>query len=540
MNERVIELSLDLNCKTSGPVVHLTQFDKGVSIHLSAYLDGTFFSLSGTTVVLKGIDARKGQVLLECQVNADGTATATTLDSTFSEDGVAVCKFVISDTTKTYATQTFLVDVDDSLDAEIHDDRYSLLGKLIREILLMDEHGGILVDEELDPTSNHPVQNKVICEVLSHLVEYVTGKPIENATVAGKIYATAVNGQRCLILPVENGTNLTQFRFDWLGKIYVRRRDNATSAFTDWTDLSAATNRSQVFIGDTEPSDPNIELWVDTSGGEPTPGATNPVTNLTGTATTNSVTLSWQASSNATSYIIYQGNNLIDSTASTSYTVSGLTAGSTYTFGVVATGAGGDSTKVTVTLTTRAGGDGRLPAEYQEVEYVQPVGIANQINTGIEISIIAKIEMGLYNDYSKIMKITGAAANDSWAITSDEPYICTQPAQPGNPLKSIGYDSFSMTPESSEYLNLTKYVDFVFNVTSNSTRYFTFGNELQANWNTGDAKYYYVKLYNSSNILIANYVPCYRKSDNKVGMYDLVNETFFLPVHGNFEKGGDV
>ena len=179
-------------------------------------------------------------MLLECQVNGDGTATATTLDSTFSEDGVAVCKFVISDTTKTYATQTFLVDVDDSLDAEIHDDRYSLLGKLIREILLMDEHGGILIDEELDPTSNHPVQNKVICEVLSHLVEYVTGKPIENATVAGKIYATAVNGHRCLILPVENGTNLTQFRFDWLGKIYVRRRNNATSAFTDWTDLSAA------------------------------------------------------------------------------------------------------------------------------------------------------------------------------------------------------------------------------------------------------------------------------------------------------------
>ena len=60
MNERVIELSLDLNCKTSGPVVHLTQFDKGVSIHLSASLDGAFFSLSGTTVILKGIDARKG------------------------------------------------------------------------------------------------------------------------------------------------------------------------------------------------------------------------------------------------------------------------------------------------------------------------------------------------------------------------------------------------------------------------------------------------------------------------------------------------
>lgn len=234
MNERVIELSLDLNCKTSGPVVHLTQFDKGVSIRLSASLDGAFFSLSGTTVILKGIDARKGQVLLECQVNGDGTATATTLDSTFSEDGVAVCKFVISDTTKTYATQTFLVDVDDSLDAEIHDDRYSLLGKLIREILLMDEHGGILVDEELDPTSNHPVQNKVICEVLSHLVEYVTSASVDNATETGKVYYTTVGSSKALIVSVSGESSQAQFRLDRDGKIYARRREKQNGAFPAW------------------------------------------------------------------------------------------------------------------------------------------------------------------------------------------------------------------------------------------------------------------------------------------------------------------
>lgn len=249
MNERVIELSLDLNCKTSGPVVHLTQFDKGVSIHLSASLDGAFFSLSGTTVILKGIDARKGQVLLECQVNGDGTATATTLDSTFSEDGVAICKFVISDTTKTYATQTFLVDVDDSLDAEIHDDRYSLLGKLIREILLMDEHGGILVDEELDPTSNHPVQNKVICEVLSHLVEYVTSASVDNATETGKVYYTTVGSSKALIVPVSGDSSQVQFRLDRDGKIYSRRREKQNGAFPEWgsfADIAAGVDSEVV------------------------------------------------------------------------------------------------------------------------------------------------------------------------------------------------------------------------------------------------------------------------------------------------------
>lgn len=38
-------------------------------------------------------------------------------------------------------------------------------------------------------------------------------------------------------------------------------------------------------------------------------------------------------------------------------------------------------------------------------------------------------------------------------------------------------------------------------------------------------KWYYFKI-TDNGILIRNYVPCYRKSDNKAGFYDLVNHTF--------------
>jgi hypothetical protein len=39
---------------------------------------------------------------------------------------------------------------------------------------------------------------------------------------------------------------------------------------------------------------------------------------------------------------------------------------------------------------------------------------------------------------------------------------------------------------------------------------------------TAKAQWYYVKIYDGDTML-RSFVPCYRKSDNVVGMYDLVN-----------------
>lgn len=53
-------------------------------------------------------------------------------------------------------------------------------------------------------------------------------------------------------------------------------------------------------------------------------------------------------------------------------------------------------------------------------------------------------------------------------------------------------------------------------------------------------KIYYSKLYNN-NILVFDGVPCYRKSDNEIGMYDLVSNTFFTNAGaGNFTYGNVV
>ena len=53
-------------------------------------------------------------------------------------------------------------------------------------------------------------------------------------------------------------------------------------------------------------------------------------------------------------------------------------------------------------------------------------------------------------------------------------------------------------------------------------------------------KVYRLKLYENDS-LVREYVPCYRESDNEIGLYELVNKVFY-PNNGagSFNKGSDV
>lgn len=58
--------------------------------------------------------------------------------------------------------------------------------------------------------------------------------------------------------------------------------------------------------------------------------------------------------------------------------------------------------------------------------------------------------------------------------------------------------------------------------------------------NIGNVKLYYCKIW-AGETLVRDLVPCYRKSDNVVGMYDLVNGVFYTNAGtGEFIKGADV
>ena len=53
-------------------------------------------------------------------------------------------------------------------------------------------------------------------------------------------------------------------------------------------------------------------------------------------------------------------------------------------------------------------------------------------------------------------------------------------------------------------------------------------------------KLYSLKIYDNK-VLVRDFVPCYRKADNKIGLYDLVNCVFYTNAGtGRFTKGGNV
>ena len=102
-----------------------------------------------------------------------------------------------------------------------------------------------------------------------------------------------------------------------------------------------------------------------------------------GTRTTTSVALSWAASSDnvgVTGYGVYSNGTLVGSPSSTSYTLSGLTCGTSYTVAVDAVDAAGNrSAKATVTASTSACPDTQAPTV--------PSGVALVTRTTTTISI---------------------------------------------------------------------------------------------------------------------------------------------------------
>jgi hypothetical protein len=44
-----------------------------------------------------------------------------------------------------------------------------------------------------------------------------------------------------------------------------------------------------------------------------------------------------------------------------------------------------------------------------------------------------------------------------------------------------------------------------------------------------------------NNVLVRDFIPCYRKSDNEIGLYDVVNGVFYANAgSGTFTKGNNI
>ena len=189
-----------------------------------------------------------------------------------------------------------------------------------------------------------------------------------------------------------------------------------------------------------------------------------------------------------------------------------------------------------------------LPSEYQRVEYIQSSG-TQYIDTGISGDAIGeyKIKMDtlsrvrqweqyfggqLYteNEIGKLYENQYNLVYQGYPFQRNQ-YVALEPVNGGiyeievsteNGIISNGVVKSSYT--GAKWGTMTFYI---FNSHSEPTL-------------GASMKLYYLKMY-SDGVLVRDYIPCYRISDDEIGLYDLVNNTFFTnDGTGTFIKGNDI
>lgn len=173
-----------------------------------------------------------------------------------------------------------------------------------------------------------------------------------------------------------------------------------------------------------------------------------------------------------------------------------------------------------------------LPAEYQEVEYLESTGtqyIDTNYTPNQNTKAYTKFNSDILNSglYSSSNKFTAYInTNGNWRFGSTTVRITS----------SIGVLYTSVQDKTGVVINETDVYNYdtVTDFTSTATLRLMFNS-------TGfKGKIYEFKLYDN-DILVRNFIPCYRKIDNVAGMYDVVNGVFYTnDGTGSFTVGPDV
>ena len=179
-----------------------------------------------------------------------------------------------------------------------------------------------------------------------------------------------------------------------------------------------------------------------------------------------------------------------------------------------------------------------LPQEYQKVEYIESSG-TQYIDTG-------------FNDYGKfVLDVKFAQSSNRTLCGYGDSALNYFDKQADNYYGLGGGVSTTTIATNRNTVIYTRKNDYTCSLTIGNETTTRTGTNLLTGYNfkllggiegyTGGSTLYSCKIYNSSNVLIRNFVPCYRKSDNVIGLYDLVGKQFYTNSgSGTFTKGSDV
>ena len=201
-------------------------------------------------------------------------------------------------------------------------------------------------------------------------------------------------------------------------------------------------------------------------------------------------------------------------------------------------------------------GGGRLPSEYQEVEWIENLQKGAYFNTQLSVANATRIQAN-----AKIVwTLTGGSAeccilgsrtpNDRCMIFNMYPLYTWEIGYGANYKSGSGFTYNELYEVSADLQSGSQTViangETVISSTFGGTISQTLPLYILANNNNGTATYSVgAKIY-SMDISIdgvkeRDFVPCYRKADDVIGLYDLVYGTFYTNSGtGTFTKGQDV
>lgn len=198
-----------------------------------------------------------------------------------------------------------------------------------------------------------------------------------------------------------------------------------------------------------------------------------------------------------------------------------------------------------------------LPAEYQEVEYIESNG-AQYINTDVVPTNNTKVEAKFFNNgisswyvfgargsstiYFALTgsgagstvnaNVNGTSTGTGWKRTSDGALYETTIE-----TKTNKYDFHIKDLTNNKEVNKTNISYTPMSVLETPIMIFALKS---SNIQNNTTKFYYFRIY-ENDVLIRDLVPCYRISDDEIGMYDIVNDVFYTNEGSRpFEKGNDI
>ena len=193
-----------------------------------------------------------------------------------------------------------------------------------------------------------------------------------------------------------------------------------------------------------------------------------------------------------------------------------------------------------------------LPSEYQQVEYIEnagkqyiDTGFIPTGNTGVELiyqAINATSSQYILGcragDYGTIYyAVNGSSSRNDWDIRLGGGAIYSSVERTTNKYKSEislsgGSGTWTLTNLDTLASNTFKIGTTAINATANLCLFAYSSMYIHSN-----LRIYECKIYEAGE-LIRHFIPCYRKSDNVIGMYDVVAGIFYTNKgSGTFLKG---